>query len=256
MITRSEDFSIFDQKSLNKIANIINNQSKLIDLVNDETQAIKLKKELELKGFYAEIIPYGSKFKVTAKQKERIDLRLAQESGNFKKLAWGRYCFQRESGIGAFSYDFDDGSIWKVIKGEDGNEYLVKEIDEQSEEVIRTKVASDKVNINDNNYKLASLIAFDNNIDTSEGSISEYLISTGSKDKLYKAIESKLNDVIISQIVNNYYIQSPDYNNSIKEAVYEAINNKEINCKEELKNLIKKCTEVMVSKSSNINNLF
>ena len=32
-------------------------------------------------------------------------------------------------------YSFDDGSIWKVIKAEDGKEYLVKEI--ENDEIVR-----------------------------------------------------------------------------------------------------------------------
>lgn len=256
MITRSEDFSVLDQQSLNKLANIINNQSKMVDLVDDKSKAVKMQKELELQGFSAEVIPHGSKYKVTAKQKERIDLRKAQESGMFKKLAWGRYCFERESRLGAFSYDFDDGSIWKVVKGEDGNEYLIKEVDDNDKEVIRTKVASNDISINDDNYKTAMKLAFNNENELKEGSISHYLIAIGAKDKLYKAIEAKLDDTISSQIVNNHYIQSKDYNNYIKEAVYDAINKDQLKDLDGLKNLIAKCTEIMVTKKSNINNLF
>ncbi len=100
MIKRSDDFNCFDDDVLNNIKNIIENKSNLIDIVDNEETALTKQKELNIMGQYAEIVPFGNKFKIITKKQNLLDLREAKESGMFKKLAWGRYVFTKENKLG------------------------------------------------------------------------------------------------------------------------------------------------------------
>ena len=243
MIKRSNDFNCFNDDIFNNLKNIIENKSKLIDIVDDENTALNKQKELNIMGQNSEIVPFGSKFKIVAKKQEMLDLREAKNSGMFKKLAWGRYYFTKENKLGDKSYDFDDGSIWKVIKGEDGVEYLTKEVDE-NEEVIR---CSNDYLTDDNYKKFASIL----NIDTKTGSVLDMMITSNMQKEMNKFINTQLETTIANKIAANNYIQSKDYNNEIKELVITSINNDIINKNEDIDKLIKEYTEKQISKTNN-----
>ena len=244
MIKRSDDFNCFDENTFNNIKNIIENKSKLIDIVDEEKTAIAKQRELNIMGYNTEIVPFGSKFKIIAKKQELIDLREAKSSGMFKKLAWGRYYFTKENRLGDKNYDFDDGSIWKVIKGEDGIEYLTKEVDD-NEEVVRHK--SDDY-LNEENYKkFASVL----NIDTNKGSVIDMMVTSNMHKEINKFIDAQLESTISKKIQANNYIQSKEYNKEIKELVITSINNNIINKSNDIDSLIREFTEKMITKTNN-----
>lgn len=245
MIKRVSDYSGIDDKTFNYIKEVLDKKNTLIDIVDTEKEAINMQMELNVKGQKTEIIPYGNKFKILACNKQdKVDLREAKNSGMFKKLAWGRYYFTKENKLGDKSYDFDDGSIWKVVKGEDGIEYLIKEMNNEDDVVRFT--SNDYIN-EDNYEKFASVL----NIDTKPGSVINMMITTGMQKEIGKLIDTQLDQEIYKKMVNNHYIQSKDYNNEIKEILISAINNSDIKNNSDIDELIKKHSEKMVTKTNN-----
>lgn len=164
MIRRTTDDSIFSDSVLNNIANTVKKQDsrKLYRVCSTQEDALIAIKELKLSGYNYDIVEQNNKCLLYSIQPESIDLREANESGQFKKLAWGRYSFQKVSEIGDFQkYNFDDGSIWKVITGQDGKQYLVKEVDDEDEDkVIRVKLAKlqKRAELNINNDNVNSIV--------------------------------------------------------------------------------------------------
>lgn len=243
MIKRVSDYTGIDDKTFNYIKDVLDKKSTLIDLCDSEKEAISLQKELNVKGQKTKIVQHGNKFKVVSVKQDRIDLREAKNSGMFKKLAWGRYYFTKENKLGDKTYDFDDGSIWKVMKGENGVEYLVKEVD-NDEEVIR----SDKNYVNEDNYeKFASVL----NMDTKPGSVMNMMVVSGMHKEIGKLIDSQLDKEISEKIAKNNYIQSIDYNREIKELLIHAINNDHIKHQSDIDELIKQHTEKLIEKTNN-----
>lgn len=123
--------------NLDKVARIVNEQEnlKLFDTVTDKQLNITVK-ELELQGYKVKVdIVKPNVNNIYIVKQKKIPIKEAKLSGNFKKLAWGKYQYI----IGSTNkFGFDEGSIWTVIKDDDGNEYLVKETsDDEEEKIIR-----------------------------------------------------------------------------------------------------------------------
>jgi hypothetical protein len=154
MIRRTNDFNYFSDDVLKKIAKVIENKenNKLYDVYDNEDKARLVKAELKVKGIHSTINKKGDKYEVIINKNESILLDEAEKSGQFKKIAWGRYSFQRESGIGMFNYDFNDGSIWRVSQDEHGNAILIKEVDDEDEDnVIRNSPSQTNVKVASSN---------------------------------------------------------------------------------------------------------
>lgn len=174
MIRRTSDFSLFSDKELSKIASAIQKaeSKKLFDTFDNIENARIAKKELRVMGYDAEVYTVGNKHEVYMIMPEKISLREAENSGSFKKLAWGRYVFEKEASLEMHNYSFDDGSIWRVSNDEDGTPVLIKEVGEDEEEIIRgngsnnlSKAASIEKKagfdtINQNNYQNALKLLF------------------------------------------------------------------------------------------------
>lgn len=147
MIRRTNDYSVLSNKELDKIASVVNkiDNKELFDTFDSKQQADIACAELKVKGFKPEVEQTSNgKYKVYTAKSQRISLNDAEQSGQFKKLAWGRYCFQRQSGIGElFNFNFNDGSIWKLATDEQGNQVLVKEVEEDEEQ---TPVRNPQIN--------------------------------------------------------------------------------------------------------------
>lgn len=133
MITR---VSSSNDMNLDKVAKIVNEQEnlKLFDTVSDKQLGITVK-ELELQGYKVKVdIVKPNVNNVYIIKQKKLPIKEAKLSGNFKKLAWGKYQYI----VGKTNkFGFDEGSIWTVIKDEDGNEYLVKEISDDEERIVR-----------------------------------------------------------------------------------------------------------------------
>lgn len=222
IIKRTNDYNIFSDKELEKIAKVVssNDNIKLFDIVNAEDEALLIKKQLKIEGYGCKIEQVGDKWRVYAVIPEKIKLESAIKSGAFKKLAWGRYSFQKQSAMN--DYDFDDGSIWRVITDKDGQEYLIIEIDDEDGEIIREKLANcENQLVNDNNIKRTMSILYNNNYNTE---FLDDLLRSDIKNNVYAFLNNKLSEKIDHLIVDNHFINSPNYNKEIKEIVKTSLN--------------------------------
>ncbi|MFW6015131.1 MAG: hypothetical protein ACOCRK_01685 [bacterium] len=257
MINRVNDYGSLN-KEFEKLADVIDKQEKIktFDIVKTEKEAIKLKKQLKVQGYQCEIQPFGDKFKVIAIAPDKVNFKEAMETEGFKKLAWGRYSFERQSAIGMFKYDYDDGSIWRVMVGEDGQEYLIKEVDgENEEDIVRTKIAQENIDsiVNENTVKTVMAILYDSN--NNEQFINDLFNSSAKKD-VFNMLNKKLLKEINATIQQNHFIQSPEYVNDVKGAVKIAIKSNKLNSKEKLNKLIKNYTNEMINKSGKMEKIF
>lgn len=207
MIKRTNDFSSFSDSELNKIANAVKKaeSKQLYDTYGDRTEAHIVKAELEIKGFKADVFTSGNKYHVYATTPESIELEEAENSGQFKKLAWGRYCFQRESALG--DYNFDDGSIWKLSQDESGNSILIKEVsDEDEDEVVRgntTKLASSIIKkatyANDNNLNSVTQMLYGQQLD---GNFVNDLLTSSAKQGVLDMLDQKFDKVVSEKLTS------------------------------------------------------
>lgn len=262
MIKRISDYDILPASELEKIAEVVSKKENksLFDIVDSEEKALLAKKQLKIQGYQVEIEPFGNKFKVIAVVPDKVKFEEAINSGAFQKLAWGRYSFQRESAIGMFKYDFDDGSIWKTMVGEDGEEYLVKEVDETDEDnVVRNKVASKTIEsiVSDNNVKNVVSILYDTNADND---LVNDMVNGFSENQIkvhvHNALDSKLNDLIANKIEKNQFIQTPEYIADVKSIIKVAIDNNDVKTSGQLEELIVAYTNQLITKTGKMNKLF
>lgn len=249
MIRRTDDYSVFADKDLSKIASAVEKaeSKKLFDSFDNEIDAEIASTELRIKGYKATIERTAGKFKVVVTKQDHIALDEAEESGQFKKLAWGRYSFERQSGVGElFEYNFNDGSIWKLATDDDGNSVLVKEVDEEDEEnVIRNtlqdnrqqtrEAATKKKDIryaSDITVKTISKILYDTTL------TDEFLhdATPDVKNSLYKMLDSKL-DKLISSKLQEQNINDENDINEIKKLTATALT-MEVNSKYNLTKFI------------------
>ena len=240
MISR-DNSNVFSEESFEKLASKINkiNNRKLYKICSTQEDVIESVKAIKLSGYNYEINNCGNKCNVySVFPDDAIDLNEANKSGQFEKLAWGRYTFQKASAICDFQkYNFDDGTIWKVITGSDGKQYLAKEVEDDDEEkVIRTKTAS----LN----KRASI-----NVDNNNASnICDMLFDT--KDNFFKEIMNSDSSQVVIAFLKNYldkYIDDSLKNNGIldtqrienaKKVIYDKMNSNSIMNRDSLDKLI------------------
>ena len=209
MIKHTDDCSIFPNDVFEKIAQIVKykENKKLYKTCSSDDQVKVAIKEIKLQGYNYEYEKLGDNFNVYSILPDVIDLHTAENSGNFKKLAWGRYSFQKQNSINGFeNYNFDDGSIWKTITGKDGKEYLVKEISDNDEnEIIRTadlKKTSNVCNIDDNNFEIIMQILYHNSSTPNSDFMSDLLSNQTVKQELYKMLGEKVYNIIIEKLQN------------------------------------------------------
>ncbi|AEO93275.1 gp4 [Bacillus phage G] len=211
MIRRTDDYSVLPDNELSKIISAVEKKEKvkLFDSFDNRREAEIAKSELELQGFNAVIEKTASKYNVKTVKDLVVNLEEAEKSGQFKKLAWGRYCFQRESGVGdLFEYDFNDGSIWKSATDENGNAILVKEVEDDDEDIVvrniqdnrqQTKMASKHSEVryaSDITIKNIAKILYDTDFsDTFLHSATPEV-----KNSLYKMFNTDFDKLVVSKL--------------------------------------------------------
>lgn len=138
MIRRTDDYSLFSSKEMAKIAQAVKKSENKrlydtfeIDKVDIARTAVK---QLKVQGYHAELYNTGSKLEVYVITPEKVSLKEAEQSGSFKKMAFGRYSFHKSSSLEMHSYNFDDGSIWRIAVDSDGTSILVKEVDDEDDD--------------------------------------------------------------------------------------------------------------------------
>jgi hypothetical protein len=242
----------FDDNAFEKIASVVEekDKEKVLLITPDENKANVMCKQLNMQGYNAHVeqTVHGD-YKVIGSHAERLDLRTAMASGKFKKLAWGRYCFQRNANetLGNEKYDFDDGSIWKVIKDEDGHEYLVKEVDDKDEDkVIRNselKAAASKkqIFVNEDNAKNIVQILYNFN-----NRFVDDMLKVASNETI-KMLNNKLNECIAEKIAENKFISSPKYLSSITASIESGITDNKIKNMNQLEASVVEFTNKFIS---------
>jgi hypothetical protein len=259
MIRRVSDFSNLSNDSFEKIAEVIKNKEnkKLYKICNDEKEVTIAIKEIKLNGYNAEIEKLGERYNVYSILPECINLHEAEESGNFKKLAWGRYSFQKVNSIGDFGhYSFDDGSIWKTITGEDGKEYLVKEVeDEDPNEIIRQASMKKKANnvlVDDSNYNTIMQILYHNSSTPTSQFMEDLFASDIVKVKLFEMLSEKVNNIIMEKI-QQQNLSNPENLGVVLNNIQEHINNGHITDENMLESVLYNCIqEIMYQQSYSI----
>jgi hypothetical protein len=111
--------------------------------IQPEAYAI-IKKYVDKKGYQASYEKKGEYFNVyysPETPKFKVDEAVMKK---FKGLGDNKYqAYDKTSIAGFYDYGFDDGSIWTLKTYEDGQQYLVKEINGDDEnDVVRFKKAS------------------------------------------------------------------------------------------------------------------
>jgi hypothetical protein len=262
VIKRINDCDAIYDNDLDKLAQVVEKQEniKLYELVNSDKEALVKKKELQLLGFQVKIEPLGDKWKVYAIMSDKVKYSEAMESGQFKKLAWGRYSFDRHAALGMFKYDFDDGSIWKVVNSEDGQEYLVKEVDDEDESnIIRIKTASasNAPLVNANNIKNVLAILYDIN-DVEHNAMVNDLLSSDNQQltaNYMQLLNQKMIELISNKVEQNHFIESSYYTDELHDVIKIAVSNNEINSKERLNTLIDEYTSNLMNKTGKMQKL-
>lgn len=233
-----------DDEAMMKLSQVINNQEKTIKVTASYDEAKRIAKRSMLEGYQTSIVDYGNSYHVNVKPRVEIDLQEAEQSGQFKKLAFGRYAFTKEANnpLGIQHYNFDDGTIWKVSVGKDGKEYLVKEVDDKNEDkVIRsveknmtkaTVLASATSKIDTKQLARLAKILYDNPAD-------EFIndLMQASVNVLSKVVTAKLNKVVNSEL-EALNITSPLYREKAKEKVAHAISSNIIFNKQQIAKII------------------
>lgn len=147
MITRVGDPGPFDDEQLQQLASRLANtpQKKLYHVAENLTQARILEQELRVKGYQSSTYQVDGGYEVYALASARVDLQKAEDSGLFKRLAFGQYVFEKNASWEMHSYPFDDGSIWRVALDEDGNQILVKEVSDFDKNQVKRVPKEDNV---------------------------------------------------------------------------------------------------------------
>ena len=238
MVSRINDYSFLDDDTIKKIASVIEDDSKVVQIVDNEKEATILQKQLNIQGYNTKIEKHGKSFHVIAKPRDMILYHEAIKSGQFTKLAFGRYSFTRQSNnpLGIQHYNFDEGTIWKVMTGKDGKEYLVKEVDDDNEELVVRK--SEKSVLAESSLDVKSLkkickVLYDNPSDEFINDLFDKLPS-----QMNKILTAKLDKLINDNVKASKFISSPKYINDVKTKVITSINQEAIFNKEQISKFI------------------
>lgn len=257
MIRRVSDNQTLPNEQLEKIAEVIAKKEniQLFDVVDKEKVDI-VKKELRIQGYDVKLESLGDKVKVYAIIPDKVKFQEAVNSGAFKKLAWGRYCFQRESALGMFKYDFDEGSIWKVIADpQTGEEYLIKEVnDENEDDIVRIKTASDTKQQFVNDETVHTIISMLYN-DVSNDLLKD-IKTSNLKSDFYNMLNVKFEETIEKIVLNNHFINSPNHTAELKAVIKTAIDNKQLKSYVNLDKLISEYSSQIIAKTGKMNKLF
>lgn len=238
MINRINDFNCFDDSDFLKLKTILN---------KEKTNCLN-KKEAELhKNIKNNVNIQETINGYQVVDNDKINFNEAILSGLFKKVAWGEYLYNGRQDNFSSKYSFDDGSIWKVEKDENGNEYLIKEIDDDNNLV---RVASDeKIIINNKNCENAINLL---SIFQDKDEILNYILNDKNIKKLvFEKINNDIKNYIQEYISKNKYIESKDILEDIMNIVGRLLNSNEIKTLSDLDKTIKTICDKTIKIESN-----
>ena len=238
MINRINDFNCFDDSDFLKLKTILN---------KEKTNCLN-KKEAELhKNIKNNVNIQETINGYQVVDNDKINFNEAMLSGLFKKVAWGEYLYNGRQDNFSSKYSFDDGSIWKVEKDENGNEYLIKEIDDDNNLV---RVASDeKIIINNKNCENAINLL---SIFQDKDEILNYILNDKNIKKLvFEKINNDIKNYVQEYISKNKYIESKDMLEDIMNIVGRLLNSNEIKTLSDLDKTIKTICDKTIKIESN-----
>lgn len=221
MIRKHNDYSFLQDEYFEKIAKTIDNtQRKLVKITNDIEQAKNIGAQLLAQGYVISCDNHNDEYYIYASPRKKIDFKQAMKSGSFKKIAANQYV-QQSTIIP--HYEFDEGAIWKVATGDDGKEYLIKEVDDTNiDEVIRQKNDIPKkitITASNNKRNLIKLckILYNNPNEEFINDLVKY-----TPNSLSDLLNDKLNNIINSEL-QALNITSSNYQQQVRERVASAI---------------------------------
>ncbi len=152
MISRlSADMDWLGDDELQRLARVVTKKAKLYNVVASAEAANKTCAMLQARGYTAFAEKTNDDFYKVMYSGEKRRLRVADASAlGLTKCTDGLYrSFEREAGV--YDYDFDDGAVWRVESDENGEEYLVKTVDDEGK-VVRTASANTEAFVTSENY--------------------------------------------------------------------------------------------------------
>lgn len=233
MINRVGDFGSLTNDSFEKLAKIIKEKDnkKLYKTCVSQNEASIAVKELKVQGYKSQVEKIGNNINVYSVVPDTIELSVAEKDGGFKKLAWGRYCFQRENSINNITeYNFDDGSIWRTVTGDDGKLYLVKDVNDDDEDTVIRKTAGltkkAEVYVTDQTVKNSVQLIYNDTAITNSTFFTD-IISSGLKQNIFDFLNGKI-DKLVDEKVQQQNIYDSNAIQNLKQHVSENIKNNTI----------------------------
>lgn len=230
MIQRISDDSSFHDERLIKLAEKLqSNKKKLFDIANSENDAKRVQKELNVNGYQSSYEKVSDNvYKVYFYEnipQYKNDIKSSKDEHN----SYSNFNKVENSG----KYDFDDGSLWKVmVIG--GIPYLTKNIDDKNN-IIRTKTASvtnEKMAVRTSSFIKISKIIFN---DFDDNMIKAIFNDNVFQEKFINSVFSlQLNKKIANAIHDNKFIITESLMNELKNTILSS----NINTKADFINVI------------------
>lgn len=240
MINRIGEFNCLDEKEFLKLESILNNNKK-VEAKYDNKKEAELHKNIKKNTSIEQNI---DGYYVVDNYKVRLSDAIS--TGLFKKVSWGSYLYNGRNTTFPDKYSFDDGSIWKIEVDENGNEYLVKQVDDDNN-LIRTAKNNEEVYINNSNYnnaiKVLSLFKDDNDL------LKFLLNDEGIQKILFNYINDNIKEYIKNYLTINS-IESESLLNDIMNIIGRMLKNNDIKNLKDLDNVIKTICEKTTNKLS------
>lgn len=231
MINRINDFNCFDDNTFLKLDIILN---KKVEAKYQDIKEAQLHNSINKDTKIEETINGYS-----IVNKDKMNLEDALSSGMFKKIAWGEYLYSNFTGRNdSFpeKYSFDDGSIWKVEKGEDGKDYLVKEVDD-NDNLLRTAGQGKNIYVSKANAEEVINVF---KVFKDKDDILNYILNDKNVSKyVFEMLSSKLEEYVKEYLTKNKYTESKDLLDDILTLISRMLKSNDIKSLNDLDNVIK-----------------
>ena len=236
MINRIADkFASISDECFEHLAEVLENKDnkKLFSIVNSEVKANDIKKQLIANGYNVSINKDKNMFKIFYSSSQPKIKVTASTMSCFNNIGGNLYkAFQKVAGV--YDYDFDDGSIWRIEKFDDG-EYLVKEINSDDEnDVIRKKTASKNKSMNDDIFKKIMKMFYGEHTDEI---VEDAIKNKSLKNEFEHILNKKIDKEIASSLKKHNFIVSEKHINDLRT---KALNEKSIMSKIDLDRFVRK----------------
>lgn len=211
-VSRFNDLSFLDDAALQRMAQAVAGSGKRVlhNTFANAQEARIAAQELRVQGLEAHVEGHDDHYRVYSVAPVKVAKREAEASGAFKALGYGYYAFQRDASLEMHSYNFDDGTVWRVAQDADGNEVLVKEVEDHDEELVRrvkrTAAAQGQLVIPPDKYEVATNVAFDNK----EAFLDTLFNNKGTQHAVIALLTTQLTELTARLAKENYGLTQVD----------------------------------------------